>query len=65
MKDEGWKEHAEAHYAGEATMQELFSSLYTDLRMMQDDEWEPDFDSVEASIMTLAQLAKRCGITKW
>ena len=62
--DKGWTEHAEAHYNGEATVQQLFNALYTDLRMLQDGEWGPDYDSVEASIGTLAELAKRCGIAE-
>jgi hypothetical protein len=41
----------------EDKLQEAFSALYTDLLMLQDGDWEPDFQSVDASLDILANIA--------
>ena len=45
------------------TKQELFNCLYTDFLMLADGEWQPDWDSIEASIDVLLELAKDAEIT--
>ena len=43
-------------------LQQRFDKLYTDLLMLQDGSWEPDFQSVDASLDTLADIADYFGI---
>ena len=38
-------------------IQKLLNSIYTDLLMLRDGDWQPDEDSCEASINTVKELA--------
>ena len=43
-------------------IQILLDSIYTDLLMLRDGDWQPDEDSCEASINIIKELAKELKI---
>lgn len=43
-------------------IQILLDSIYTDLLMLKDDEWQPDEDSCKASIDIIKELGKELKI---
>lgn len=42
---------------------EDLSCVYTDLLMLKDGSWEPDNDSIEATLFILEKVAERLGLS--
>lgn len=48
--------------ADKPELQQALVALYTDLCMLQDGSWEPDCDSVDASIGNVEKVAQILGV---
>lgn len=45
------------------SVRDKLNSLYTDLLMLRDGDWEPDREGADASILTIQDIADTLGIT--